>query len=150
MATETSTFHDFLNALADGLAQHPTLASVQIATAPLGQETAKAESIQFGALDMEQSWGMLGNRRREEQYTVNGVVWVFRPGKNEPVIRDVRGRTRELLAAIEDFLRVDPTVGNVVKVCQLTNGRLEQGANSDGRWCQFDFDIVVNHSLSSS
>lgn len=150
MTTETSTFDTFLNALADGLAQKPELAAVQIATSALGGETDRHESIQFYEVEMEQSWGMLGNRRREEEYTVRGTIWTFRPGKNEPAIREARGRLRALLAAIEDFLRVDPTVGNVVKVCQLTNGRLEQGANSDGRWCQFDFDIVVNHSLSSS
>src|SRR6185436_2449320 len=140
MTTETSKVHAFLNALVDGLNARPALIekTVQVASAWLGGDTDRNESIQFSDAEMSQEWGLLGNKRREETFTVAGSIGVHRAGKNEPVIREVRERVLVLLGEVEDFLRVDPSVGNVVKVCQLKDGRMDQGATDEGRWCQFD------------
>ena len=92
-------------------------AKVQVASGYLGDDSDRHETIQLiGATSASQRWGALGNRRREEEYTLAGVVYVLEAGKSEPAIKDVRDRAFELLAEIEDFLRLDPTIGNTVKV----------------------------------
>jgi len=153
MATITSTIHAAMNAFVDGMLARANIisAGVQVASAYLGGDTARFESIQLtDAPDAQQSWGMLGNRRRDEEYTLHGVIWVFRAGKGEAVIRDVRARAFELLAEIEDFLRVDPSIGGTTKVSELSRYPLDQGANEEGRWAQIDFDVLCKKDLRSS
>lgn len=150
MATVTSVAHAFMVALADTLALRANLAGVQIATGWLGGDSDARESIQLTAVRAEQRWGMVGNRRRDEEFTVEGTIWVTRAGKNEPVIREARERAFALLAEIEDCLRVDPTVGNIAKGSQVSAYDLDQGATTDGRWCQVELEILVNKDLRSS
>ena len=150
MATVTSIAHAYMAALADALAARTGLFGVQIATGWLGGETAARESIQLTAVRGTQQWGMLSNRRRNEEFTIEATIWVGEPGKNETVIRSVRARAVELLAEIEDELRVDPTVGNIAQVSQVTAYDLDQGSNQSGRWCQIEFEITVNKDLRSS
>ena len=38
-------------------------------------------------------------------------------------------------------LRVRPTVTATVKLSSITHYNLDQGANSDGRWAQMDFEL---------
>lgn len=150
MATVTSVVDAFMVALADKLALRANLAGVQIATGWLGGDSAAMESIQLTAARAEQRWGMVGNRRRDEEFTVEATIWVTRAGKNETVIREVRARAFALLAEIEDCLRVDPTVDNTVRVAQVSTYDMDQGATTAGRWCQLDFEILVNRDLRSS
>lgn len=151
MATITSTIHAAMNAFVDGLALRGGLSGVQISSAPLGADSARFESIQLTDVpDADQKWGMLGNRRRDEHYTLNGLIWVFGAGKTETDIRTVRARAIELLAEIEDFLRTDPSIGGTTKVSELSRYPMEQGANAEGRWCQIDFEISCEKDLRSS
>lgn len=150
MATVTSVAHAFMVALADKLALRANLAGVQIATGWLGGDSDARESIQLTAVRAEQRWGMVGNRRRDEEFTVEATIWVTRAGKNETVIREVRARAFALLAEIEDCLRVDPTVDNTARVAQVSTYDMDQGATTAGRWCQLDFEILVNRDLRSS
>lgn len=147
MATVTSKLHVAMNAIADGLALRPGLAGVQIATGPLGGDSAQ-ESIQLFTGSSSQAWATTG-RRREEETTIEGAIWVMRAGKDEPVIRAARTRAFALLAEIEDFLRLDPSLGGIVRECGLTNVELDQGVNPDGRWCQLDFTVSPNQRLNS-
>lgn len=150
MATVTSIAHAYMVALADALALRTGLFGVQIATGWLGGDSAARESIQFTAVRGTQQWGMLSNRRRNEEFVIEAGIWVVEPGKGEDVIRTVRARALALLAEIEDELRVDPTVGNVAQVSQVTSYNLDQGGNTSGRWCQIEFEITVNKDLRSS
>lgn len=150
MATITSIADAYMVALADALALRTGLDGVQIATGWLGGDAAARESIQFTAVRGTQQWGMLSNRRRNEEFVIEATIWVVNPGKNEDVIRSARARAIALLAEIEDELRVDPTVGNVAQVSQVTAYDLDQGANTAGRWCQIEFEITVNKDLRSS
>lgn len=152
MTTTTSTIHAAMNAFVDGMLARANIVAggVQVTSGFLGQDQARHESIQlFEVRNAEQSWGMLGNRRRNEEYTIVGGIGVRRAGKNEDVIRAVRERAFELLAEIEDFLRVDPTIGNTTRVSELSRYPVQQGADSEGRWCQIDFEITCNKDLRS-
>ena len=124
---------------------------VQVASGYLGEDSSQKESIQLtGAGSADQEWGALGNRRREETYVLQGLIWALAPGKNEKAIKAARDRAFELLAEVEDFLRTDPTIDNTVKVSHLTAYPFEQGANVNGRYCQIDFEITCEKSLRSS
>lgn len=153
MATVTSTVHAAMNAFVDGMLLRSTIAGdkVQVTSGYMGADSDAKESIQLTQwTPATQSWSMLGNRRREEEYTLAGLVWVMRPGKNEDVIREVRERAFELLAEIEDFLRLDPTIDGTTKVSELSAYPGDQGATPDGRWCQIDFEILCKKDLRSS
>lgn len=153
MATVTSTIHAAMNAIVDGLLARPNIITdgVMVSSGYLGADSSRHESIQlFGVTNATQQWGMLGNRRRDEEYTITGGIGVRRAGKNEAVIRAVRERAFELLAEVEDFLRVDPTIGGTTKVSELSRYPVEQGADSEGRWCQVDFEITCKVDLRSS
>lgn len=150
MATVTSVVDAFMVALTDKLALRSGLEGVQVASAWLGGDAAADESIQLDGARAEQAWGALGNKRRDEEFTVDGMIWVRVAGKDEPIIRETRGRAFELLAEVEDCLRVDPGVNGTVKVCGVATYELEQGANTDGRWCQLNFEIRCEKDLRSS
>src|SRR5487761_2653762 len=119
MTTTTSQLHLVKNAIVDGLAMRAGLAGVQVASAYLGKDT-KAESIQIGVGDeLNQSWSQIGNRERQEDMIIRGIVWVMKPGADEAVIRTTRARAVALMAEIEDFFRVDPSIGGLVKVSEI-------------------------------
>ncbi len=153
MATVTSTIHAAMNAFGDGMLARANIisAKVQVSTGYLGGDSAAKESIQLtDVTPATQEWGLIGNRRRNEEYTLNGLIWVLKAGKNETVIRAVRARAFELLAEVEDFLRVDPTIASTTLVSELASYPLDQGANQEGRWAQIDFAIACKKDLRSS
>lgn len=153
MATVTSSIPDAMDAFVAGMLLRANIisAKVEVASGYLGDKSNRQESIQLtDAPSAVQSWGMLGNRRRDEEYTLAGLIWVMKPGQMEPVIKAARDRAFELLAEIEDFLRLDPTIGGTTKVSELSAYPFEQGANGDGRYCQIDFEISCKKDLRSS
>jgi len=153
MATVTSTIDAAMIAFVDGMLARANIIAdgVQVSSAYLGGDTAAKESIQLTNVPQaEQKWGMLGNRRRDEEYTLAGLIWVVKAGKNETIIREARARAFELLAEIEDFIRVDPTIGATTKVSELSRYPVDQGASAEGRWCQIDFEITCKKDLRSS
>lgn len=75
---------------------------------------------------------------------------MLKAGKNETVIRLARARAFELLAEVEDFLRLDPTIASTTLVSELASYPLDQGANQEGRWAQIDFAIACKKDLRSS
>ena len=147
--TTTSSVHAFKNALVDGLLARAGLVGVQVMSAPLTSMDAARESIQLGDVDGEQEWSALGKLAREEHYTVDVMVWVLRPGSDEAVYREVRGRAFALFAEIEAFLRADPTVGNVARVSAIRRPEVTEGANPEGRVCRIDFQVAVETRLPS-
>lgn len=153
MATVTSSIPDAMDAFVSGMLLRANIASakVQVTSGYMGEDSERKESIQLTDVSSAtQAWGMLGNRRRDEEYTINGLVWAMVAGKNETVIKAARDRAFELLAEIEDFLRLDPTIGATTKVSELSAYPFEQGANADGRYCQIDFAILCKQDLRSS
>lgn len=151
MATVTSSIPAAMDAFVAGMVARPALDGVQVASGYLGADSDFKQSIQLtGASRAEQVWGMLGNRRRDEEYSLDGLIWVMVAGKNEAVIKLARDRAFELLAEIEDFLRDDPTLADTTLVSQLGAYPFEQGANAEGRWCQVDFAINCKKDLRSA
>jgi hypothetical protein len=156
MTTETSSIPDAMDAFVAGMMLRPNIATaiadgLKVASGYLGEESGRKESIELTHVQTAtQVWGMIGNRRREEEYRISGLVWATVGGKNEPIIKAARDRAFELLAEIEDFLRVDPTIGGTTKVSEVAAYPFDQGVTPDGRYCQIDFEILCKKSLRSS
>lgn len=148
MATVTTKLDAAMNAIADGLALRAGLSGVQVGTGPLGA-ASQQESIQLFTGSSSQEWATTG-RRKEEELTIDGSIWVSRPSADDAVIREARARAIALLAELEDFLRLDPSLGGVVRVSSLASVELDQGVTPDGgRWCQLDFVIECNQRLNA-
>jgi hypothetical protein len=148
MPWQPSILHDVKVAIADGLALRPGLAGVQIATAWLGEESAR-ESIQLRGRDRStQDWASIGRLQREENLTIEGVIWVVKGGKDESVIREARGRAFELYAEIEEFVRVDPSLDDLVKQIETVALDLDEGIHLDGgRYAELSFSIEAMQRL---
>lgn len=164
MATHTSTVPAVLDALKTLLdARKATPDSplagvaetnrreVAITTAPSG-ESVPFESIQFFGTDGDQSWAAIGNRRRRETYTIRGGIFIKRIGAGEAVWDAVRERAYDILAELEDAIRVAPTLGLADRVIiQLARVDLDQGGDAaNGRWAALDIDLAVTAELVSN
>lgn len=149
MPTETSVVHTWLNAFADALTARANLAGVLITTGYVS-DVGTQDAIQIGdSIEGEQEWSLLGNRRRRENFRIGGIIWVKRAGKGDPVIRTVRERAFALLAEVEDELRLRPTVTATAKLSAITRYECDQGASTDGRWCQVEFEVGTWKELAS-
>lgn len=151
MATVTSSIPAAMTAFVEGLQAREGLDKVQVSSAYLGADSGSHESIYLVGVSLaEQEWLMVGNRRREEKYTIDGVIWVMRAGKMESDVVVARERAFELLAEIEDYIRVDPTIGGTVKVGQIAAYPFQQGVLPEGRVAWIDFEIRCEKDLRSS
>lgn len=127
------------------------LSGVKFTTAPSG-EPFPAESLQLFGTDGDQAWGALGNRRREETYTINAAILTLtKRGAGEAVWDAVRVRAYAILAELEDELRRFPTLETGVRVeVQLSRVNLDQGLQDDGRFAALDLGLSVKASLVSN
>lgn len=117
------------------------LSGVQVATASMGDETAR-EAIIFFGVDGPQKWGVLSDvAPKEDADTFEGAIWINKPGAGEAVAKAARDRAIALFAELETQLRADQTISGLVLMCEVENKRLEQGSNTNGRWCQISFGL---------
>lgn len=151
MPTTTSGMHIWLVAMAAALAARANIVTwdVLVTTGWVSDIDRRDTLILGDPIEGEQEWGLLGNLRRDERFTVGGTILVQRAGKGESVIQATRERAVNILAELEDELRVRPTVGATVKVAALTRYSIDQGADSDGRWCQLEFEVSNWRDLPS-
>lgn len=132
-----------LDQLKSSLTLRAGLAGVQIATAAMGDEKMPEAIIFFGA-DGTQEWALLENNYpKQDIYTIEGATWINKAGAGETIAKAARDRAATLLSELEAQLRADQTVNGLVEMCELQAVRLEQGVNSNGRWCQITFGLLV-------
>lgn len=119
------------------------LAGVQVATAAMGDETNPEAIVFFGATGT-QTWGQFDtNDPKQDDYTIEGAIWINKPGAGETTAKAARDRASAIFAELEAQLVTDHEVNDLVLIGELTTTRLEQGVNERGRWCQIGFDIRV-------
>jgi len=104
------------------------------------------ETIELMGEDLiEQEWAAIGKLARDEEITLNGLVFVRKPGPpSEAVIRAARDRAVALVAVIEDTLTGtggDPTVSNTVKAARCRPAELAEFADPEGRIAMIRFEI---------
>lgn len=158
MATHASTVPAYLDALKAALDARSIVATdggvVTVTTAPSG-EPVPLECIQLFGTNGDQQWGALGNRRRNETYTIAGGIYVQQAGYGETTAKAARDRVYALLAEVEDCLRLDPGVGGSVRQSELLSADLTQGIASGGdeggaRYAALAITISVKAELVSS
>lgn len=127
------------------------LNGVTFTTAPSG-EPFPDESLQLFGTDADQSWGALGNRRREETYTINAAILTLtKRGAGAAKWDAVRERAYAILAELEDELRRFPTLETNLRIeVQLSRVNLDQGLQDNGRWAALDLGLAVKASLVSN
>lgn len=115
--TVTSTIPAFKAALLAALQQRTGLHGVEVSWGyPFNSQSR--EWLFLGNVSGDQTAAALGRQRREESYDLEVIIAVLKPGSRG----DIRARTErafEIAAEVEDQLRTDASVGQVVRVAQV-------------------------------
>lgn len=144
----TTTVPAFLDALKTALEARAGLVGVTIATCPLAEEAI--ESIEFGyRITGTQGWAAMGQRRREDNYVITGIVWIAKDGGGETAqaaAKEARDRVYELFAELEAQLRDTPWLTNIVAGlgAQLTRVDFDQWYDDAKRIARMTFEISVS------
>lgn len=108
MAT-TSTVPTFKTALIAALQARSGLQGVTIAYAWPGP-TSTAEMVALGRVEDSVDIPIMkaGRRHRDEDYTLDVVIWCSKPGSTPLKANDVEARAYEIKAELEDLLAESP------------------------------------------
>ncbi len=139
----------FEDAVIAALQAREDLAGVQVAVGPLGDFTAKKESIQFLGCRTSEEWAALGNARRDEDLVLLGMLFVdiAGGGPNGAVVA-ARNRAWALRNIVAAELRLDPGLGGVVYGAGIVRSEERRGLNPDAaRRSTIDFEIAARASL---
>jgi hypothetical protein len=95
--------------------------------------------------DGRQDAAALGNRRREESYTIRVTCSSSRGGEDQKAVRD---RAFDLMAIVENAVRNDVTLGGVVRVAQIAGSislfQTDFETAADGVFAEVAFDVDVS------
>ena len=140
-----TTVPAFLDALKAQLEARPGLSGVVIATSPQSEEVI--ESIEFGfRITGSQNWAAFGQGRRQDHYTVTGIVWIAKDGAGDETASEARDRVYELFGELEDQLRSDRYVNGSVPNdvgASITRADFGQWYDDRKRMARMEFDIEV-------
>lgn len=148
--TTTSRVPDVIDALVALLAAAPALAGVKVVDGPIVTNDSK-DAVFVGydgdpegegqAVEFTQEWAAIGQRAKGETFTVTCAVVVWRGGTK---VRPIRVRAFELLAAVEDALRDDPSLGlPPPSVVAFASGSMAQLQGAPGLGVRVMFQIAV-------
>lgn len=140
----TTTVPAFLDALKAQLEARLALADVGIYTSPQNEEVT--QSIEFGyRVNGTQGWAALGQRARNDDYTITGIIWIAKDGAGEAVAKEARDRVYALFAELEAQLRTAPWGNNTLSGlgAQLRRADFTQFYGDGQRLARLEFDIEV-------
>lgn len=148
MTRAASTMAAYQDALATALRLRVALDGVEVSAFPLGADT-RDESIQMGSVLLDEAWAALGKRQREEQYTIKMMCWAIKPGTVEDgSALAARDRALVLYNEVAEEVTTTPRQGvDLVLESEMVEAEFEQGAASNGRWCQVTFQVTVKARL---
>lgn len=93
------------------------------------------------AVEFSQEWSSIGQKAKDETFTVNCAVLAWR---GSTAVRPVRERAFALLAAVEDALRADPSLGMPPPtIVAFASGSLQQAQWHDGITCRIPFQVAI-------
>lgn len=94
------------------LAGRPALATVDRRWGgPTDEDDVLEEAIWLGDVSLEEDWGELGQRRKDETYTIDMTIAVRKYGDDE---QGTETRCWALLGEVEQALRADPSLGGLL------------------------------------
>lgn len=149
--TTTSRVPDVIDALVALFAAAPALAGVKVIDGPVVTSDSLKDAVFVGydgddegegqAVEFTQEWASIGQRAKGETFSVTCAVVVWRGGTK---VRPIRVRAFELLAAVEDALRDDPSLGlPPPSVVAFASGSMSQIQGSPGLGVRITFQIAV-------
>ncbi|YCK35176.1 hypothetical protein ACNF49_14135 [Actinomadura sp. ATCC 39365] len=148
----TSRVPDVLDALVALFGSAPALDRVKVFDGPPVTGSPVTDAVFVGydgdpdgdggqAVEFTQEWASIGQRARDETFTVTCAVLAWR---GSTAVRPVRERAFALLAAAEDALRADPSLGlPPPTVVAVAAGSLQQAQWHDGVACRIPFQVAV-------
>lgn len=148
----TSRVPAVIDALVDFFEAAPALADVRVIDGPIVTSSPLKEAVYVGydgdpdgegqAAESAQEWAGIGQKARKETVTVTCAVVVWHGSTK---IRPVRVRAYEVLAAVEESLRTDPSLGlPPPTVAAWASGSLTQTQSQNGCECRIPFQVAVN------
>lgn len=142
----TSRTPAVIDALVTLCAAAPTLVGVTVVDGPFTTNLADPDVLFVGdtargdpAANAQQTWAGLGAQRRDQIVEVV-LTAVSRAG--ETVMKPRRDRAYEIVAAVEDAMRADPTLGGVVIAAGAgTAESLDQAQTPQGAYAAVTFRV---------
>lgn len=138
----TSTIPAVLDELRTQLTAVSALSGVTISTARLGTEDPP-EAIVFADVSMSEELMAMGQMRRET-YTIDGMIYIQKPGANETAIKAARDRAFALFAAVETYLSDNPTINSKCLDSDIKAVKLTQAVAPNIRIAFIEFAIEVD------
>jgi hypothetical protein len=148
----TSRVPDVIDALVAAFKAAPGLAGVKVFDGPpvTGSPLKAAVFVGYDgdpdeqeglAVEFSQEWASIGQRARDEAFTVTCAVLAW---SGATAVRAVRERAFELLAAVEDALRAAPDLGQPPPtIVAFASGSLHQAQSHEGMVCRIPFQVAV-------
>jgi hypothetical protein len=128
-ATTISVIPDTKANLKTQLEARPGLAGVQIVYG-IALPNRRNECISICSAKDGQQWGLIGQRARNEEFTLTVYVCVVKTTKNQQAVTE---RAFAIADEIGDQLRTDPTVDGALMVAQVAGADLDEFANDQKR-----------------
>jgi hypothetical protein len=149
--TTTSRAPDAIDRLVALFDAAPQLDGVKVVDGPIVTGDPLHEAVYVGydgdpdgdglAVDFSQEWASIGQKAKNETFTVTCAVVVWKGGTK---VRPIRARAFELLAAVEDLLRGDPALGMPPPtVVAFASGSCVQSQRASGLEVRIPFQIAV-------
>lgn len=149
--TTTSRVPAVIDALVALFRAAPALAGVKVVDGPSVTGSPLPEAVYVGydgdpdndgqAVDFAQEWASIGQRAKNETFTVTCAVGVWRGSTG---VRPARTRAFEVLAAVEGALRADPSLGlPPPSTVAFASGSMAQVQGTSGMGVRIAFQIAV-------
>lgn len=143
----TTSVPAFLDALKAQLEARAGLADVGIYTSPQNEEVT--ESIEFGyRIAGTQGWAALGQRARNDDYAVTGIIWKAADGAGEATAKEARDWVYTTFGELEEALRDDMHLSDTLVIgCQLIRADFSQWYDDRKRMARLEFDIAAKSRI---
>lgn len=132
------------DALADGLAARPGMASVYVGTGWMAGTQPPEEWLILLDASAPQEYGAMGGAGLglDEAGQIDGQLQVSKSGAGEDVLRAARERAAALLGELELLLAEDRTVGGLVSDIRLGNLSVRDEPADQARLCLVTFSLA--------
>lgn len=149
--TTTSRVPAVIDALVALFYAAPALDDVKVVDGPIVTNDPLPQAVFVGydgdpegdgeAVSFTQAWASIGQKARDETFTVTCAVAAW---KGSTKVKPVRDLAYELLAAVENTLRADPSLGQPPPtVVAFASGSLIQSQKHGGIEVRIPFQVAV-------
>lgn len=134
-----STAPTYKAALVALLQADPNLAAVQVSYGVLARNV-EHETVEVGGISWdEEDWSALGNRRKDETYSVALFIYVTKPGNTQ---QEATERALQLLGYVETLLRNNVVMAGVLWA-QVVPLEVAEAPGEEGGMALVKANVVV-------